>query len=205
MQDKWLNWAIRMQAIAQSGLFYSTNKYDLERFQQIRDLSIEIMGEYTQIEESKIKDLFCSECGYQTPKIDVRAAIIENGRILLVKEQIDGKWSMPGGWAEVDLSLSENVKKEVKEEAGLEVDVQKLVAVLDVGKTSPIPMPYGIYRIMTICTRLGGSFAANIETMESGFFELDNLPVLSPGRTTRDQIMLCLNAVNDDAFAPVFD
>ena len=106
MQDKWLNWAIRMQAIAQSGLFYSTNKYDLERFQQIRDLSAEIMSEYTDMHMCKVKDLFCYEYGYQTPKIDVRAAIIENDRILLVKEQIDGKWSLPGGWAEVDLSLS---------------------------------------------------------------------------------------------------
>lgn len=205
MQEKWLDWAIRLQAIAQSGLFYSKDKYDLERFQQIRDLSAEIMSEHTDLHVDKVKDLFCCEKGYQTPKIDVRAVIIENNCILMVKEQIDGKWSLPGGWAEVDLSLSENIMKEVREEAGFTVSVQKLIAVLDARKHNPAPAPYGIYKIMVLCKRISGSFTANIETSDCGFFSPDDLPELSTGRITREQIDLCFQAVRDPGFMPFFD
>ena len=205
MQDKWLDWAIRLQSIAQSGLFYSKDKYDLERFQQIRDLSAEIICEHTDLCADKVIDLFCCEKGYQTPKIDVRAVIIENNQILMVREQIDGKWSLPGGWAEVDLSLSENIRKEVKEEAGLEVSVHRLIAVLDARKRNPEPAPYGIYKIMVECKRISGAFAANIETSACSFFPLDDLPELSKGRITREQIELCFQAARDEDFVPFFD
>lgn len=205
MQDKWLDWAIRLQAIAQSGLFYSKDKYDIERFQQIRNLSAEIISEHTDLHMDKVKDLFCCEMGYQTPKVDVRAVIIENSRILMVKEQIDGKWSLPGGWAEVDLSLSENVMKEVKEEAGYEVSVQRLIAVLDARRGNPVPAPYGIYKIMVECKITGGSFIDNIETCDCDFFSLDDLPELSTGRITREQIDLCFLAAKDEHFVPFFD
>lgn len=205
MQGKWLDWAIRLQSIAQSGLYYSKDKYDRERFQQIRDLSAEIITEHTDLQTDRVIDLFCCEKGYQTPKIDVRAVIIENNRILMVKEQIDGKWSLPGGWAEVNLSLSENIRKEVKEEAGLEVSVNRLIAVLDAGKRNPEPAPYGIYKIMAECRRISGSFTANIETCDCSFFALDSLPELSKGRITREQIELCFQAAGDESFVPVFD
>jgi len=205
MQERWLDWAIRLQAIAQGGLFYSKDKYDLERFQQIRDLAAEIISEHTDLEMDKVRDLFCCEKGYQTPKVDVRAVIIENDRILMVKEQIDGKWSLPGGWAEVDLSLGENVMKEVKEEAGLDVAVQRLLAVLDARKRNPEPAPYGIYKIMVECRRISGSFIANIETSECGFFAFDELPELSTGRITREQIEMCFRASRDEKFIPFFD
>jgi len=205
MQEKWLDWAMRMQAIAQSGLFYSKDKYDLDRFQQIRDLSAEIMSEHTDVRLDKIKELFCCEDGYQTPKIDVRASIIVDNQILLVREQIDGKWSLPGGWAEVNLSLSENVIKEVIEEAGLCVKVQRLLAVLDARKRNPVPAPYGIYKMIVECSIICGTFIPNIETSGCGFFEKDSLPELSPGRTTADQIDICFQAAADAAFIPVFD
>ena len=205
MQEKWLDWAIRLQAIAQSGLFYSENKYDLDRFQQIRDLAAEIMSVHTDIHVDKVKELFCCEKGYQTPKIDVRAVMIENNQILMVKELIDGKWSLPGGWAEVDLSLSENVKKEVKEEAGLEVEVQRLLAVLDAKNKNPAPAPYGIYKILVECKRTGGSFSANMETCDCALFSLENLPELSTGRITAEQIEMCFKAARDKDFVPVFD
>lgn len=205
MQDKWLDWAIRLQAIAQSGLFYSKDKYDLERFQQIRDLSAEMISEHTNLEFEKVIDLFCCEKGYQTPKIDVRAVIIENNQILMVKEQIDGKWSLPGGWAEVDLSLAENIMKEVKEEAGLAVKVIRLLAVLDARKHCPTPSPYGIYKIMAECQRIGGSFSENIETSECAFFSLEDLPELSEERISRKQIDMCFQAAKDENFVPFFD
>lgn len=205
MQNKWLDWAIRLQAIAQSGLFYSKDKYDLERFQQIRNLSAEIISEHTDLEFEKVIDLFCCEKGYQTPKIDVRAAIIEKNQILMVKEQIDGKWSLPGGWAEVDLSLAENIMKEVKEEAGLDVKVIRLIAVLDARKRCSTPAPYGIYKIIAECQRIKGSFTANIETSECAFFPLDDLPELSAERINREQVEMCFQADRDENFVPFFD
>ena len=205
MQDKWLDWAIRLQAIAQSGLFYSKDKYDLERFQQIRDLSAEIISSHTDLEFEKVIDLFCCEKGYQTPKIDVRAVIIENNQVLMVKEQIDGKWSLPGGWAEVNLSPAENIVKEVKEEAGFEVKVIRLLAVLDARKHCQTPAPYGIYKIIAECQIIGGSFAANIETSECAFFSLEDLPELSVERINRKQIEMCFLAVQDENFVSVID
>src|SRR5690554_3951423 len=118
IEPKWLQYAKRLQAIAQAGLEYSKDKYDIERFQEIRNISIDIMENYTDLETEKIRDFFASEKGYQTPKIDARAAIFKNDEILLVKEKIDGLWSMPGGWADIGLSLRENIIKESLEEAG---------------------------------------------------------------------------------------
>lgn len=126
MDPKWLCWAKQLQSIAQAGLAYSKDKYDIERFQQIRNLSAEILSEYTGISNEKIKELFCNETGYQTPKVDVRGAIFKDDKILLVKESIDGSWSMPGGWAEPNLSVKENIIKEVKEEAGLYIMEQNI-------------------------------------------------------------------------------
>ena len=205
VREKWLDWAIRIQSVAQSGLTYSKDKYDLERFQELRELSAEIMSDYTGIPEERIFELFCNENGYQTPKIDVRAAVVENGRILLVKEQIDGKWSLPGGWAEVNLSLSENVVKEVKEEAGYTVEAENIIAVLDARKKNPVQFPYGIYKIIMSCRRTGGAFVPNIETEECAFFLPEELPELSLGRTTGEQIELCIKAACDRESVPVFD
>jgi hypothetical protein len=97
MKEKWLEWATRLQSIAQAGLTFGENQYDLDRYQEIRDLSVEILHEYTDISYEKIKDLFASETGYQTPKVDIRASVFKNDRILMVREKIDGSWSLPGG------------------------------------------------------------------------------------------------------------
>ncbi|MBZ2174460.1 NUDIX hydrolase N-terminal domain-containing protein [Schnuerera sp. xch1] len=104
-EPSWLIYAKKLQAIAQAGLTYSKDKYDIERFEEIRNISVDILNNYTNIEHGKIKELFANENGYPTPKVDVRAAIFKDKKILLVKEKIDGFWSLPGGWADVDLSL----------------------------------------------------------------------------------------------------
>lgn len=205
MEPKWLSWAKELQSIAQAGLAYSKDQYDIERFRQIRDLSVEILSEYTEIENEKIKDLFCNEVGYQTPKVDVRGAIFKEDKILLVKESIDGCWSMPGGWAEVNLSIKENVVKEVKEEAGLNVVPKRLIAILDRNKHNVPVNAYGIYKIFVLCQLQDGSFKENIETDESGFFALAELPPLSVDRITKKQIELCFEAKDNDNFLAVFD
>ncbi len=205
MEPKWLNWAKQLQSLAQAGLTYSKDKYDIERFQQIRNLSVEILSEYTGISNEKIEDLFCNEIGYQTPKIDIRGAIFKENKILLVKESVDGCWSMPGGWAEVNLSIKENIIKEAKEEAGLNVVAKRLIAVLDRNKHNEPVSAYGIYKIFVLCELIDGAFEKNIETEESGFFSLADLPPLSVERNTKKQIEMCFNSKSNDKIFTIFD
>ena len=205
MEEKWLSWAKQLQSIAQAGLAYSKDKYDIERFQQTRNLSVDILNEYTGVSKEKIKDLFCNEIGYQTPKVDIRAAIFKEDKILLVKESIDGCWSMPGGWAEVNLSIKENIIKEAKEEAGVNVVPKRLIAILDRNKHNEPVTPYGIYKIFVLCQLIDGVFEENIETEESGFFSLMDLPPLSVGRNTKAQIEMCFKARLDENFSAIFD
>ncbi|EIW18586.1 MULTISPECIES: NUDIX hydrolase N-terminal domain-containing protein [Pelosinus] len=205
MKPKWLNWAKQLQSLAQAGLTYSKDKYDIERFQQIRNLSVEILSEYTGISNEKIEDLFCNEIGYQTPKIDIRGAIFKENKILLVKESVDGCWSMPGGWAEFNLSIKENIIKEAREEAGLNVVPKRLIAVLDRNKHNEPVSAYGIYKIFVLCELIDGAFEKNIETEESGFFSLADLPPLSVERNTKKQIEMCFNSKSNDKFFTIFD
>ncbi|NLM09922.1 MAG: NUDIX hydrolase [Clostridiaceae bacterium] len=205
MEPKWLSWAKQLQSIAQAGLAYSKDKYDIERFQQIRDLSAEILNEYTGICKEKIKNLFCNETGYQTPKVDIRGVVFKDDKILLVKESIDDRWSIPGGWAEVNLSVKENIVKELKEETGLNVVPKRLIAVLDRSKHNHPVSPYGIYKIFVLCDLINGEFEKNIETEDSGFFALSELPPLSMDRVTKEQIAMCFEAQFSDGFETVFD
>jgi hypothetical protein len=121
MTEKWLLWAAQLQSIAQAGLTYGADKYDLDRYEQIRTIAIDIMHQYTEIDHRKLRDIFASETGYQTPKVDIRASVISDGKILMVKEKEDGRWSLPGGWADVNTSVSESIIRECLEEAGAKV------------------------------------------------------------------------------------
>lgn len=118
-KEKWLEWAIELQSLAQAGLTYGKDVYDRERYERIRDISAEILSYKTDISVEKVKNLFCNEIGYQTPKLDTRAAVFEHGKILLVKEN-NGKWSLPGGWVDVNLSVKENTVKECAMRAGID-------------------------------------------------------------------------------------
>lgn len=176
MEEKWLEYAKKLQSIAQSGLTYSKDKYDIERFEQIRGISIDIINNYTDINYEKIRDLFANETGYQTPKIDVRAAVFNEDKILMVREKNDGKWSLPGGWADIDTSLKEAIIKEVKEEAGLAVVPKRVISILDYRKHHTQSLPYGIYKVFVECNLIDGDFNENIETSESDYFTFEDLP-----------------------------
>ena len=191
--EKWLSWAVELQSIAQAGLFYGKDKFDLERYERIREISAEMLAYKTDIPLEKVRDIFCCETGYQTPKLDTRAALFEDGKILLVREN-DGKWSLPGGWVDVDLSVMENALKEVKEEAGLDADLDFVIAVQDRDKHNLPVYAYKICKVFVMCTKKGGSFAANSETVESGYFGLDELPELVEEKNTREQIEMCFDA-----------
>ena len=205
MEEKWLTWAKKIQSVAQAGLEYSKDKYDRERFQELRDLSCEIMSEYTELSYDKVKDLFCNESGYQTPKVDVRAAVFKENKILLVKESIDGYWSMPGGWAEYNLSVKENIIKECMEEAGAKVKPIKLISILNRNWHVNKQYPYGVYKIFVLCELEEINFKDNIETLEYGFFDLKELPPLSIGRNTEEQVEMCFKFVLDKENSVIFD
>ncbi|MBQ2960062.1 MAG: NUDIX hydrolase [Oscillospiraceae bacterium] len=191
--QQWINWITELQAIAQNGLTYVKDIYDKERYLRLREMAAEMMSHITDIPLDKMPGLFCYERGYQTPKIDVRAAMVENDKILLVQEN-SGKWSIPGGWCDINLSVMENAIKEAKEEAGLDIEVAKVVALQDRKKHNYPPQASSICKVFVLCKVLGGKFEENSETIASGWFGIDNLPELDNGKTTKEQIELCIEA-----------
>ena len=205
MKEKWVEWATRLQSIAQAGLTFGQNQYDLDRYQQIRTLAVEILHEYTGISNEKIRDLFASETGYQTPKVDIRASVFKDNKILMVREKIDGAWSLPGGWADVNSSVSESAARECLEEAGARVKPKRIIAIHQADRHYDFPYPYTVYKIFVECELIENNFLDNTETLEAGFFPIDSLPTLSTERNTRDQIGMCFEAKNQKLFETVFD
>jgi ADP-ribose pyrophosphatase YjhB (NUDIX family) len=192
----WLELAKQLQAIAQSGLEYSSNIYDIERYKQVRKLSIEIMHAFTGKPMARLLNIFASEKGYQTPKVDVRGVVFRNDKILLVQEKIDERWSVPGGWADIGLTPFEVAMKEVYEEAGLEVLPVRLLAVFDKKCHRHPPDMYHVYKLFILCEELGGTIKGGSETSEVNFFGLDELPPLSEPRITEEQIKMMFEFKN---------
>jgi ADP-ribose pyrophosphatase YjhB (NUDIX family) len=205
MKTKWLEWVSELQSIAQSGLTFSENHYDLDRYQQIRDLTVKILHEYTEMDHDKIRDLFANETGYQTPKVDIRAAVFKNDRILMVKEKIDGRWSLPGGWADVNTTVSESAVRECLEEAGAKVEPRRIIAIHTADRHNDFPYPYTIYKIFVECRLLDIEFTENTETYGSDFFGIDELPELSTERNNKAQVLMCFEARKHDSFETLFD
>jgi ADP-ribose pyrophosphatase YjhB (NUDIX family) len=190
MQPKWLLWARELQAAAQSGLTYAENPYDRARYENMRALAARIMAEGSGADLSVVEGLFAQQTGYMTPKVDVRGAIFREQSVLLVSETLDnGRWTMPGGWADVNESPSESVVREVAEEAGYVVTVRKLAAVYDRDKSGhPQPHPFHIYKMFFVCDIVGQCEKSDLETGDVRFFPLDALPELSEARTLPWQI-----------------
>ena len=202
--EKWLQWAVELQSIAQSGLFYGKDVFDKERYEQVRNIAAEMIAYKTDISTEKVKDLFCNEIGYQTPKLDTRAAIFKEDMILLVKEK-NGTWSLPGGWVDVDLSVKENAIKEVKEEAGLDVTADLVIAVQDREKHNLPIYAYKVCKVFVLCTVIGGNFEDNIETVGSEYFGLGELPKLATEKNTEEQIQMCFDAYHSEYWKTQFD
>ena len=202
--EQWLQWAVELQALAQAGLFYGKDVYDRERYQRIREIAAEMLASRSDLPLEKVRDLFCCETGYQTPKLDSRAAIFQGEKILLVREN-NGTWSLPGGWVDVDLSVKENTIKEVREEAGLQVSADLLIAMQDREKHNKPVYAYKVCKIFVLCTRLGGSFQPNSETTESSYFALDELPPLATEKNTEEQVRMCFDAYHAQHWTTLFD
>jgi ADP-ribose pyrophosphatase YjhB (NUDIX family) len=189
MEPNWLTWAKRLAALAQDGLTYSDNEYEIERYQQIRQIAAEMMAAGSSVDARTFLDLFAPERGYATPKVDVRGAVFRDNKILLVKEKVDNAWTLPGGWADPGQSPSEAVAREVFEEAGFEVRVVKLAAVYDRSKHPHLPpMPFHLYKLFFLCEITGGTATESYETTGVAFFAEDRIPPLSVSRTLPFQI-----------------
>src|SRR6516162_2341714 len=192
MEPAWLVWARELQAIAQTGLTFATSAYDRERYTTIRSLAAKIMATQSDADFGRVEALFAEQTGYATPMVDVRGAIFdENSRILLVREIADaGRWTMPGGWADVNQSPAESVIREVREEAGLEVRVRKLAAVYDRARhPHQPPHPFHVFKLFFICEVIGGTPEPGTETSEVAFFAENEIPGdLSLGRVVPHQI-----------------
>lgn len=190
-EPQWLLWSRQLQSIAQAGLTFARDPYDLERYEALRALAVEIMAAHTDAPASAIAALFRGETGYPTPKIDVRGAVFDaQGRILMVREASDGhRWTLPGGWADVNLSTADCTVKEVREESGYEARIVRPVAIWDRARQGHPPSAYSCLKMFYLCELIGGAPATSLETSEVGWFARDAIPAdLSVGRTLLHQI-----------------
>lgn len=195
----------RLQSLAQAGLEYCEDKYDRERYEEIRELSVQLAALLSGREPDIVRSLFANETGYQTPKIDVRAVVFSKGNILMVREEEDGCWALPGGWADIGFSAGEVAAKEVREEAGLLVKPVKLLAVLDKSKHDHPPSAYYTYKMFIACDIIDGKPAPGMETTAADFFAQDQLPVLSQRRITGAQIDLLFSFYHNPDKSTIFD
>lgn len=202
--DKLTEYAAELQSLAQAGLFYGKDVYDRERYARIRDIAAEIMAMKTELPLGTVKELFCSDYGYQTPKVDTRAAIFMDNKILLVHEK-NGTWSLPGGWCEFNMSPAENAVKEVREEAGKNVKVKSVIAVQNRDAHNKPRYAYGVVKIFYLCEDLGGEFRENSETTGAQFFAPDCLPHLAEEKCNEEQILMCFRAMSSENWVTLFD
>jgi ADP-ribose pyrophosphatase YjhB (NUDIX family) len=196
MKD-WFHYITELQEIAQIGLTYTKDPFDVERFERLRKISVEMMAKLTDSDVEIIKNVFANDSGYQTPKVDIRGILLNENKILLVKEQ-NGLWSLPGGWADIGRSLFENVEKEFMEEAFIKVKAQRLLAV-----QNKIPMPqvypHTIYTHYVACTLEEiETFEVNNETTERDYFSIDALPPLDENKTAPSIIQAIVNRENEE-------
>jgi len=205
-KQQWLQWASEIQAISQAGLTYSQEPFDLQRYQRLQTLAAEMIAYQSFESFEKVQQLFLSENHYLTPKLDVRVAVIKDGnQILLVKEITDGKWSLPGGWADVNESPAQSAAKEVLEETGLTVNITKLFALFDKLKhPHPPELPHS-YKAFFLADVTGGEITTSIETTQVRFFHQDQLPTLSLHRVVPSQIALAFTHFHQRDLPTVFD
>jgi ADP-ribose pyrophosphatase YjhB (NUDIX family) len=203
---QWLTWTKRLQAIAQNGLTYARDPFDVERYEQLQQVAAEMMATGTGITASeKVLDLFRQEHGYATPKIEVRGAAFRDGEVLLVRERDDGGWTVPGGWADLGDPPSAMVAREVKEESGFDVVARKLAAVYDRNRHPHPPSPNHAYKMMFICELMGGEAKPSYETPEVAFFARNRLPTLSIARITAYQMEQLFEHAAHPEWPTVFD
>jgi ADP-ribose pyrophosphatase YjhB (NUDIX family) len=204
-ENKWIKWAAEIQAIAQNGLTFAEGVFDRQRYESLLQIAADIMTTHSSQALPSVIDLFDKQAGYATPKIDVRGAVFKDKTVLLVKERSDQKWTLPGGWADVNYSPAFCVEKEILEESGFTARAFKLIALFDKLKHEHPPQWPHAHKCFFLCELLGGAPQTSIETSDVGFFALDSLPPLSLHRVTQSQIERCYQHYLDPALATDFD
>lgn len=177
----------RLAAISQTGIAFATSEFDRLRFDEIRGIAAELAS-FGQTDAVRVAEIFRTDDGYATPKLIVRAAVFDQGRILMARETADGLWTLPGGWIDIGESPALAAEREVREETGYEVRAVKLAAVFDKLRHQHPPAPHHAYLVFFMCEMLGGRARTSIETSEVGWFAQHELPPLSTGRSTESQI-----------------
>ena len=206
MEPKWLEWAKELKALSQDGLNYVENVFDKERYSRVSDIAAEMMAHNSDADLDYIKKLFNGQEGHATPKVDVRGVVFKENKILLVKEKLDGGWTVPGGWADPNETPSESVEREVFEESGFIVKAKKILAVYDRKKHGHVPPhPFHVYKIFFLCELTGGEKTLSIETDGVEFFKEDKIPELSKARTTPKQIARMYELFKNHESATDFD
>ncbi|MCW6652856.1 NUDIX hydrolase N-terminal domain-containing protein [Aerococcaceae bacterium NML210727] len=193
IMTQWLEWAKELQALAQTGLFYTRDVYDQERFERIRQIAVEMMSELAELSLPEVIERFSNEVGYQTPKIDTRGVVWHHNKVLLVQER-DGLWSLPGGWMDITETIRSNTLKELYEEAGVTATAERIIMVQDRNRHNAGTSLFTIVKFFVECEYHSHSFAANSETLAVDFFSLDDLPPLCEEKTTAKQLALCWQA-----------
>lgn len=201
----WSSLAERIQAIAQNGLTYATTPYDVERYSELSTIAASMSAGPEPQRIALAAELFTTERGYATPRLDVRAAVFAESRVLLVRERADGCWALPGGWAEVGQSAAESIEREVREESGYIVKAMKLLACWDRNKHPHPPIPPHAYALVFRCELLGGAPSTTGDTTEVGFFAEDQIPELSLTRTLPEQIGFVFQCLRDPDASTAFD
>lgn len=202
---RWLEWAREIQALSQTGLTYSEDGYNTQRYQRLAEIAAEIVHSHTGLPEEPTLQNFYVQPGYATPKVDLRCALVLDGRILLVQERIDQRWCMPGGWADVGDLPSQMVVREVLEESGYQVVPRKVVGVYDANRDGTPQEFYHAYKIVFLCEMVGGQARPSNETLAVGFFSFDDLPPLSSARTNERHLAEVLAHLDDPNRPAAFD
>jgi ADP-ribose pyrophosphatase YjhB (NUDIX family) len=200
-----LSWAKRLQAIAQDGLTYSRDHYDLERYERLRGLAAELMAASSTGSPEDARELLALEKGPATPKVDVRAAAFRDDKILLVRERSDGRWTPPGGWADVGESASEAAVRETYEESGYRVRALKLISAYDRDRHPHPPIPYHVYKLNFLCEVLDEEPSQDLDSDGAAFFAEDELPELSLSRATPEQVQRFFEHHRDPHLPTDFD
>lgn len=201
---RWLHWAREIHALGQSGLAFCGNEFDRQRYERLVELAAEIVQDHTGLPKAVVMQGFSAEVGYAAAKIDVRGAVVRDGRILLVQERSDGRWCMPGGWADITDKPSAMVAREVWEESGFEVVTRKVIGVFDANRKEPLDF-YHAYKIVFLCEITGGQATPSLETTAVDFFDFDELPPLSAFRTDARHLAEVRAHLADPARAAAFD
>ena len=202
---RWLEWAREIQALAQTGTHYSENEYQRERYQRLTEIAAEIVSDHTGLEASRLVETFHAQIGYATPRVDVRGAVFNEGKLLLVRERMDGGWTLPGGWADVGDVPSQAAEREVREEAGFRVKARKVIGVYDANQVGPLEL-FHAFKIVFLCDMIDGEARPSHETSEVGFFGQDEIPeTLSGERTRPRQISDAFATLKDQNLPTIFD